>query len=674
MVDRLAKRGAVPAPLLWALLGLLIPGPGGAALPPPKEEAPESAGNGSVAAADGSGAPAAAGAAAYRRWLSMLPQTRFGATVGYSMRRDISEDQKATQRGLETSLSGRAAGFIWQPWMARYSGGLNARISQDKSETNGDVSVGRGVGLSGNAQLSVLPSSAYPFEAHYTRSENRNSNDLAASQTYAGSGYGFSQAYGGNGYNVNGGWDRSVQNAGRDKQDTLQLTGGHSQESQRFVAVANLGRNTHRDEEGQTQTSALTNVLLTHNITPTETMSFDNMASVSQSDYRLRQSAGSARASQLSSVGFWRPDEVEVTVVGGVRLLSTQNSAASLLEQSFGAPNSRSGDANVNAGVSYDAIQFTRLNAAFNLNQSSSNGVRQTTGSQSLGVGYQPDSIELGQFHYNWSSGANVSRNGGRDASRQAALQLGHSLNRAFALDAGSNLGLNLNQSLALVAKSATSAARNAAANLDNASGVGSVNADGVRKQLSHGASASWSALGEAASMAASLSATDSRSLDENREFFQSIGFQASSNVPASYTSSWSGNLTIQAVRQSVLQVPGTTGERAGPNVSTNSSGSLTYQEQRLFGVRRLRLLSDLRLNGQSLLPLFGGPQDQEMAAWDTRLDYMIGRTQIRLSFLIARTATPVLNIDPGRAAGSGTRFAKMNKSIAFSISRAIGN
>jgi len=104
-----------------------------------------------------------------------------------------------------------------------------------------------------------------------------------------------------------------------------------------------------------------------------------------------------------------------------------------------------------------------------------------------------------------------------------------------------------------------------------------------------------------------------------------------------------------------------------------NSSGSVTYMHTRFLGVRNLRFTSDVRLNGQALLPVFGGPQDQEVAAWDNRIDYFIGRTQLRVATLIARTKSPV----PLHAAlngGQANEPVRVNKAIMFTIMRKFGD
>jgi hypothetical protein len=680
MVNRLAKGVAVPPPLLWPLLGLLIPGLGSAALPPPMDESGLAGAPATANPGPGAGAPMAVGPTPFERMLSMLPRTSFGGSVSYNTRRDISNGSRSTQSGLETMLVGKGVGFIWQPWLARYSGSANARISQAKSETNGDSNAAKSdsnaaksVSLTGALQLSLLPLTDYPFEAHYSRAESRSTNDLATEQRYAGQSYGFSQRYSAATYQLNGGWDRSTQNQGRDRQDVLNLTGSHSDELQQLLVAANANRGVHQDlGEGTSGSSQQTNFSVLHGIAPSDAIRFDNIASVTQSDYRVRQNIGSSRVSQLSSVAFWRPDEIEqLTVVGGARLLAQQTSASSL-DRLSDVPQSDIGSNNVNfnVGAGYEVSQALHLNGSANVNQVNAGGERSLSAAQSVGGSYQPEPLELGKFHYSWLSAANASRSSGIGATREATLQLGHNLSRNTMLDSGDNIGFGVGQSLSLAARTVVRAERNAANNFNNSSGVGAVNADGVRKQLSHTASTSWSKQGEAASMAAQLSATDSRTIGDSGEFFQSINFQTTSSMPTSSTSSLVGNLTIQAVRQSQVASQGAPAPRVLTN--TYSSGSLSYHQQRLFGVRGMRLQSDLRLNSQALLPLFGGPQDEEMAAWDSRIDYVIGRTQFRLTFLMARTATPATRVGQN-GPDAGTRVASIYKSIAFAVSRSIG-
>ena len=151
------------------------------------------------------------------------------------------------------------------------------------------------------------------------------------------------------------------------------------------------------------------------------------------------------------------------------------------------------------------------------------------------------------------------------------------------------------------------------------------------------------------------LSVSDSRAADGDKEFFQMVNFQASSNLPTSGFSSWTGSLTIQGIRQGTgvgTASDSNSGAAAAAilpvaarrdDFTVTSTGAVTYQHGRMFGVRNLRFVSDLRLNAQALLPILNGPRDQEMAAWDNRFDYAIGRTQVRLIALVARVKSPTL-------------------------------
>jgi hypothetical protein len=134
--------------------------------------------------------------------------------------------------------------------------------------------------------------------------------------------------------------------------------------------------------------------------------------------------------------------------------------------------------------------------------------------------------------------------------------------------------------------------------------------------------------------------------------------FQASSNLPTGRYTSWTGSLTIQAVRQSnAAALVGSNNEvQASSNFTTTSSGSISYQNQRAFGVPRLRFVSDIRLNSQALLPLLSGPEEQATSSWDNSLDYAIGRTQLKLSTRLSNSA------------------GKTNKSILFTAARVFGN
>jgi hypothetical protein len=450
-----------------------------------------------------------------------------------------------------------------------------------------------------------------------------------------------------------------LQNGGRDQQDTA-----HFSASARQLQVnGTIGRNSHDNEDGTTQKTQQNNISLMQSLVPAETITVQNMLSSSQASYRLQRSEGSTNVKQLSSVAFWRPEEVDLTVSGGARILMLENESLSrnLDDNSLIRNGRRASNANFNVGMNYDGIQFTRINAGGNLNLTQSDGARSSNSSQNVGISYQPDGFDLGGFQYGWSTSAGAGRSSGQQSSRDLTLSLGHNLGRTTTLTPRASINVSASQG---ISASATSGGGQQSAAATNES---------VTKYLTHGAGAGWNLAGETVSASAYLSANDGRSLSGSGEFFQSINFQASSNMPSGKTASWSGNFTIQASRQGGAALR-TSGAGGNGGFVTNSSGSVSYQQQRLFGIRRLRLASDFRLSGQALLPLLGGPQDQELSAWDSRVDYVIGRTQFRLNFLFARTVAPVTTVDPATGAAIGSRKAQMAKSISFSMSRSIGD
>jgi hypothetical protein len=290
---------------------------------------------------------------------------------------------------------------------------------------------------------------------------------------------------------------------------------------------------------------------------------------------------------------------------------------------------------------------------------SSGGGTSNRNLSQSAGISYQPETKQMGEYRYDWSTSANVTNastlgnsaatttdtGGTTGPSRNLALQLGHGLSRSLLLDAGSSLSMAVSQSLS-----------------------SSFRTGGPPVQrITHSGTVSWSLAGNEGSTYVSAGVSDARSLGDARDSFQLINLQASSNLPTGRFSSWRGSLTIQSIRQSAPVVFGSPFNPVIVDTSqtvnlpqtgfvTTSTGAITYQNQRLFGIPRLRLVSDVRLNSQALLPVLSGPLDKESASWDNSFAYGIGRTQLRMNTRMAKTNN------------------KVNKSIMFTAMRTLGD
>lgn len=571
------------------------------------------------------------------RSILAIPPIRIGGKISYELRSDATEGQKIVQQGISSTLIARTNTYLWQPWFATLSGelGMSAlRYRTVSTETNPNFNAGtesltsKNLVTTGNLQLNLIPRSKYPFEAHFMKTDSRIGGTLSALTGYSSMNFGMSQNFVSPMGTGQIGLDRNEQTSttgGESRQDNLRLSLSKALTLRQNLQVEGA----HSDNTLKTtgERAMQTNLSLQHKFSAGPEFNLDSAANLSKSDYRLAQGSNDTDLLQMSSFGFWRPNEGGVMITGGVRLLSLENSSSNG-PVAYSSNGSRMSNANVNVGINYDYSRTVRMNASANVNTTSGFGQRAVESMQAFGATYQPETKKLGAFNYNWSTGANVTNIRSSGNSQQQGLdlklQLSQSLGRSVLLGSGSVLSMSGSQSL-----SSTVGGRGG-------------------QQLTHTGSLSWNRAMQEGSTYVSLSASDSRTMDDQNESFQMVNSQISSSIPTGRFSAWSGNLTTQAVRQH--------SNMSADGVVTTSSGSISYQNQRLFGVRRLRFLSDLRLNSEELLPILGGPQNQETAAWENTLDYSIGRTQFRMSARLGKSAG--MNI----------------KSIMFTVTRRLGD
>jgi hypothetical protein len=653
--ERIDGLGAPAPALLMAALAMLFSGAAQPAEAPAATPAEAQAATPAPASAEA--APTAT-AAPPLRW--PIPIVRIGGVLEYGVRRDDFGDKERVQNALSFTLKLSTNTYLWEPWFARVYANLGLTLSKEHSNAyqfDGKQSSGsRGVGATGDARVSVLAQSRYPFEAHIDRSDSRVAAEQTLPNGYASARYGFTQHYLRDEGDSMLGWDRNTQSSavnGRDRQDRAQLTLSHNAGPHRLQLLGDGARNTHEDSGDST---AQKNMSLQHSYAPAPSISVENMLNISRSGYHLQQGESQTGLVQLSSLAFWRPKQHNLTVTGGVRLfaLGIDTVGVAANDNALGAK-VRNGNANL--GASYELSEAARLVASANLNVAENQGVRTRNASESVGASYQPAGIELGALRYNWSgAAAGSNRSGGPEAGQQLSLQLNHNLGRMLPLASGATMQMEANQGLSAL------------------SGTSRVAGGGTSaRQLTHGGSWSWNLAQDSGSAMVRLSASDARSLDGRREFFQMVNLQAFSNLASGAFSSWSGSLTIQAVRQGFVAPAGPAPTvLPEPGFVPASSGAISYQNQRLFGVRHLRFSSDLRLNGQALLPLLGSPRDQETAAWDNRLDYLVGRTHLRLGAMVSRSSA--LNNGLGPVLVRAAPATKTNRSIMFSLSRGFGD
>lgn len=645
------------APRLMVLLLAMLYPPCARAATPPTEPAARPGNDAAAVAADAGAAEPAPG------WTS--PPLRIMGVLAYEVRREQAMDTERTQKGSSATLNLSSRTWIWEPWLAQVDGTLNVTMARDKSDgyeaQHIKTSSNQSVILTGSARLAVLPQSAFPFEAHIDRNNSRVSSELALANGYASQRFGFSQHYLRPEGDTMIAWDRNVQTSagsGRNRQDSLQLNAGHLAGNHRFQLTGDANR-TVQEHSGESVRQR--NVALQHGYSRDGTLTIENMANVSGSGFKLRQGENRTALAQLSSMAMWRPEDQDLTLMLGARWFGMDIESIGLgTEGASSAAAIRS--ANLNGGLNYDLSETTRIHASVNRNSAVSSGRKNANASQTVGANYQAPQREFGDFRYNWAaSGQAANRSGGQDQGRQLAAQLSHGLGRSMRLSAGSAFNIDASQSIALVA---------------NTGG------EPTSRQLTNSASMSWDTLSEDGTAAAlRMSASDTRALERKEEFFQMINLQAQSNLTSGAYGAWSGSLTIQSVRQSAY-MPATTfdplrpaqGNAPGKGFVTTSSGSITYQNERMFGISRLHFTSDLRLNAAALLPLLGSGKDQETAAWENRFDYLIGRTHLRLNFVVSRSSTPAGMLAAPAGGPAAEPVQRTTRALLFSLSRGFGN
>ena len=589
-----------------------------------------------------------------------IPVLRIGGVLAYDTRRESGFARDGRQDGVAATVNVATNTWLWEPWFARLDANLGVTMARNDSDGH-EAAIFRQTRsafgtATGSARLSVLPGTRFPFELHIDRSDSRASTELALGNEHVGRRIGFVQQYQRAEGNAMIGWDRSTQDGsgGRASQDSTRFTLSQVRPGHRLQLMGDGARNTRSRGD---EVAAQDNLTVQYGYTPPESaLSLDTLANVSRNEFRLVGGDSRSDLSQLSSIAMWRSAESDLSVVGGLRLFALDAAAGKADPDNGGA---RLRNANLNGGVNYDLTHALRLSASANLNHAQTNRRRESGANQSAGATYQPDPQMLGSTRYGWSAGVHASNRSGQESGQQLSVQLSHNMARSLRLDSGAALYLDGSQSLSALANRSTNA-----------------RIAGNARQLSHSGSLSWDlAREESGSSSLRMTASDTRELGGAGGYFQMVNLQLSSNLGASAYSSFSGNLTLQAVRQSERLV-GASDPLARlaprPGWVTLSSGSLSYQQQRLFGVPRLQFGSDLRLNSAALLPVLGKASDQQTAAWENRLTYSIGRTTIRFIFVVARSP-----VQPDDAALPGGGRAgpeqKMGRAAMFNLSRGFG-
>ncbi|MFL6566330.1 MAG: hypothetical protein ACJ8G5_15450 [Burkholderiales bacterium] len=532
------------------------------------------------------------------RW--ELAPIRWRGLVAMDMR-SFSVDGQPQRRDMVESAILQATSYVYQPWFAQFALGITGVAAQARGEfpSNGST-------LGSNGMLSVFPTSRFPFQANFERTDSRSSEQFTG-RDFVQQRAGVRQSYRsfGGESNTSAAFDRSTLSSNAFGRDTVDVYNAGYQRSvggNSFDASANRTLNTR--EAGER--SQFDRVFARHNYIADGSFTAETLASYGATSQDLATLMGlKNEVSQLSTFATWRrSDDDPLFVTGGARLFrSTIASPLSETEtrsgMGYGTANYRvNSNLILNAGGSATQISNSSADASAVLAQ------------EFAGATYTTDAHRLGEYLYTANLGANVTNQSGGEEGRHrvVSLQGTHGINRLFDVAQAQSIALNLSQSLA-------HSKDTLAGDLNTLSNYG-----GLSYRL---------ASAESLSGFASVSASDSRTRGFAESNLQLVNFQISGQANLGRYSNLVANYTVQGTRPDTSEP-----------FTVSRNGGATYQHLRVFGVAQLRYLaiyerSDYQLNSR-LQGDINALRDQVAWSFEQRLEYRIGKLETRLSYRLA--------------------------------------
>ena len=532
--------------------------------------------------------------------------TDASGNLGYTFRAlDNTGQEDTVSNQLQGGLN--LKGYLGRPWLATADAGL--RFTWDKSEFEG-ASSNKSTILTGNLNLSVLPRSRTPFLLTYQASDSRvdlvsrssplntlgstefRTSRLSLKQSfYTQQGHRFQVRYDRND------WEQQ-QPGGEDYQDQLfGVEADLKMPKQTLIAKSSI-QNSERSVLDQKTDTFILNV--DHFYYPTRALRVDTMFNIYNSDYESKQPLNSTNQpdsntdlTQLSSFVFWRPPDRPLTLSGGVRFYGLQgDTVGNEVELT---------NYSATGGMFYQYTRNLRFDANVDVLSSDNGEGADFISRGRAGALYQSDIRPLWSgFNYQWyAQGSASARDAPQRQDQSVLLKLGHDIQRLWVTGPGSNIRLSLSQ----------------AVSGDEQMG----DAEASVQRLDNSGSLSWDASSPEVTSFLQLTLSDGRSFGDQEGNQQFVNFQIQRTRYLDRLSNLTGNLTIQYVSQDF--------NRQGDNDRVTGTGQLNYTHSAVFGVPRLRFLSDLRLSRTDV----SGNMDR--LEWENRLDYTIGLTQVRMSW-----------------------------------------
>ena len=533
--------------------------------------------------------------------------TDVSGNLGYTYRAlNKSHDEDTVSNQVQGAVNIKS--FLWRPWLATADLGL--RFTRDQSDF-GNASSNKTTFLTGDLNLSVLGQSRTPFTLNYLVSDSQvdlvsrdsplttlgsgefSTSRLALKQAYiTEKGNRFQLRYDNNSWSEDGGDDYD--------DDLVGLEMDFRMPRHRLLAKTSY-QTTHRSLLDQKTDTAILNV--DHFFHPSRALRVDTMVSLYDSEYRSKQPLNSTNQgdtrnnlAQLSSFVFYRPPDRPLTVSGGVRFYNLDGASAN--------NNTSLRNYSATGGLFYQMNKNLRLDARLDATVNESGSEQDTATKEQAGALYQSDIHDFfSGFTYQWYTQGNAhNRNTQLSDTRGALLKLGHDLQRLWLLGGkghNSNMRLGFSQAVS-----------------DDEQG-GDLSASVQR--LDNSGSLSWDLVDAGGTTFLQLTLSDTRSYGDLETDQQFANFQAQRSQTLSRRSNLTGNITVQYLNQGFND--------SGDNARVTTTGQVNYSHSAVFGVPRLRFLSDLRIARTDVA------DNVDRMEWENRFDYVVGLLDTRLSW-----------------------------------------
>ena len=526
--------------------------------------------------------------------------------LGYSFR---SLTGTGTNDTVSNQLHGtvNARSYVGEPGFGTVEVNLNGTQDHETFQL-GDPNHNNSTILTGDLNLSMIPQSRAPFQLQFRASDSRveyitpeSSVTNLGSREYSTQHLGLRQSYlteDGNRFQARYDTNRWNEHGGRDYKDDIIGLEMDLRTPKNSVTAKTSYQTADQSVQDQTTKTVILNV--DHFYYPTRALRMDNMLSYFGVDNETtpplnstNQGDSSTDLAQISSFIFWRPLKRPLTVSGGVRLYDLSGSTT--------GNDTTMQTASATAGMFYQQTKNIRYDASLEVAVNDNSIVQTTAMKERIGALYQSDVYPLfSTFTYQWyGSGQAQNQDTGSETLNSVIGRLGHDAQRQWPMSDNATARVSLGQALSGTRQS------------------GDITM--TTQRFDNSVSLSWDQHGESGTSYIQISVSDSRGFGDVQNTQQFANFQILRNQTLNRSSSVSGNLTVQDVRQDF--------NGQGVSDTVTATGEINYQNSGIFGVPRLRFLSDWRLSRAAT------DQGVDRGEWENRFDYAIGLLNLSLSW-----------------------------------------